>query len=80
MAPALHITAADPNPALFDLPWHLPLTEWPQDLLAAYPRGISRHVVRFVKLSGRVIAVKEIGKTVAHREYALLRDLNRLDL
>src|SRR5699024_9531021 len=63
-----------------DLPWHVPLEEWPAENLAALPRGISRHVVRFVKLSGRVIAVKEIGETVAYREYELLRALGRLDV
>ncbi|WP_108719105.1 DUF4032 domain-containing protein [Miniimonas sp. S16] len=76
----LQITAASPDPALLTLPWHLPLEEWPDSVLAALPRGISRHVVRFVRLSGRVIAVKEIGETVAHREYELLRQLSRIDV
>jgi len=80
MPAALQITAASPDPALLDLPWQIPLEDWPEDLLAALPRGISRHVVRFVRLSGRVIAVKEIGESVAYREYALLRDLDRLDV
>ncbi len=74
----LQITAAQPEPALLDLPWHVPLEEWPEPILAALPRGISRHIVRFVKLGGKVIAVKEIGETVAYREYELLRALNRL--
>src|SRR5690606_35166436 len=77
---SLQITAAAPDPALLDLPWDVPLEEWPAERLAALPRGISRHVVRFVRLSGRVIAIKEIGETVAHREYELLRALNRLDV
>src|SRR3954467_8897282 len=77
---ALQITAASPDPALLDLPWHLPLEDWPDHTLAALPRGISRHIVRFVKMSGRVIAVKEIGETVAYREYELLRQLRRLDV
>lgn len=79
MPQSLQITAANVDPALLDLPWELPLEEWPDDLLAALPRGISRHIVRFVNLAGRVIAVKEIGETVAHREYELLRDLSRLE-
>lgn len=74
----MQITAANLDPALLDLPWELPLEEWPESVLAALPRGISRHVVRFVNLSGRVIAVKEIGESVAYHEYQLLRDLNRL--
>ena len=80
MQQSLQITAAAPDPALLDLPWHIPLEDWPSENLAALPRGISRHVVRFVKLSGRVIAVKEIGETVAYREYELLRALSRLDV
>jgi hypothetical protein len=80
MPDRLQITAAAADPALLDLPWDVPLEEWPASVLAALPRGISRHVVRFVRLSGRIIAVKEIGETVAHREYELLRALRRLDV
>ena len=72
---ALNITAARPDPALLDLPWELPLETWPEEHLAALPRGISRHVVRFVKLSGRVLAVKEIKADIAAREYQMLRML-----
>lgn len=79
MPQSLEITAATIDPALLDLPWELPLKEWPPDILAALPRGLSRHIVRFVNLSGRVIAVKEIGETVAHHEYEMLRDLSRID-
>ena len=78
MSTSLQITAASVEPALLDLPWHVDLENWPDDLIAALPRGISRHVVRFVYLGGRVIAVKEIGETVAHHEYGLLRDLDRI--
>ena len=76
---AFQITTATPNAALLDLPWGTPLEDWPQDILAALPRGISRHVVRFVKVSGRILAVKEIKKDLARREYAMLRNLQRLD-
>jgi len=76
---ALDITTARPWPALLDLPWRLPLEEWPEDRLAALPRGISRHVVRFVRLEGRVVAVKEIKADIARREYNMLRMLRRLD-
>ncbi len=77
---ALELTAARPDPALLDLPWRVPLEEWPEDLLAALPRGISRHVVRFVRLSGRVLAVKEIKDDIARREYEMLRNLGRLQM
>jgi Domain of unknown function (DUF4032)/Lipopolysaccharide kinase (Kdo/WaaP) family len=75
---ALEITAARPDPALLDLPWEIPLEEWPGIHLAALPRGISRHVVRFVKLSGNVIAVKEIKADLAVREYNVLRFLQKI--
>ncbi len=80
MSTALQITSADPDPALLDLPWSVPLEEWPQRHLAALPRGISRHVVRFVRHGEAVLAVKEIGEALARREYALLRMLRRLGL
>jgi len=80
MPQQLEITAASPDPALLDLPWNIPLAQWPAHVLAALPRGLSRHVVRFVRLSGRIIAIKEIGETVAYSEYELLRRLRRLDV
>ena len=76
---SLQITASSVEPALFDLPWHLPLKKWPKEIIAALPRGISRHIVRFAHLPGRIIAVKEIGEFIAHREYELLRGLGRLE-
>ncbi len=77
---ALELTAARPDPALLDLPWRVPLEEWPEEILAALPRGISRHVVRFVRLSGRVLAVKEIKEDLARREFDMLRNLGRLHM
>ena len=74
----LEITAVRPDPALLDLPWDTPLEEWPEEILAALPRGISRHVVRFVRVSGRVLALKEINHELAEREYGLLRVLGRI--
>ena len=75
---ALEVTAARPDPALLDLPWSVPLEQWPAVNLAALPRGISRHVVRFVKLPGEVIAVKEINPHLALREYNMLRLLQKI--
>lgn len=77
---ALDIKAGRPWPALLDLPWSTPLEEWPESLLAALPRGISRHVVRFVRIEGRIIAIKEIKADIARREYEMLRALRRLDI
>ncbi|MFS7874223.1 DUF4032 domain-containing protein [Streptomyces asiaticus] len=76
----LQITATSPeHPAsLLDLPWNIPLEEWPEEHLVALPRGISRHVVRFAQAGGEIVAVKEVGEWAAVREYGLLRDLDRL--
>ncbi|MES4901860.1 MULTISPECIES: DUF4032 domain-containing protein [unclassified Streptomyces] len=76
----LKITATSPEhpAALLDLPWSVPLEQWPEEHLVALPRGISRHVVRFARAGGEVVAVKEVGEWAAVREYGLLRDLDRL--
>jgi Domain of unknown function (DUF4032)/Lipopolysaccharide kinase (Kdo/WaaP) family len=76
----LQITASTGDQALLDLPWHLSLEDWPDSRVAALPRGISRHVVRFARLSDTVVAVKEIDGALAEREYSLLRMLRRLGL
>ena len=49
MSGSLNITAASVDPALLDLPWNLPLDVWPDENIAALPKGISRHLVRFVR-------------------------------
>nr|MDT0660225.1 DUF4032 domain-containing protein [Micromonospora sp. DSM 115978] len=79
MLGAVRITSALVDPALLDLPWSTPLEQWPADHLVALPQGISRHVVRFVRLAGTVYAVKETSERVAEREYDLLRALERID-
>ena len=43
---AMRIVANRPDPAILGLPWHLPLEEWPDDVVVPLPRGLSRHVVR----------------------------------
>ena len=68
-----------PDTRLITLPWSTPLAEWPTDILVALPRGISRHVVRFVKVGREVYAVKEVIEHLARHEFSLLRDLERLD-
>jgi len=80
MSGSLNITAATVDPGLLDLPWHLPLEVWPDDTIAALPKGISRHLVRFVHLSGYVVAIKETSAELARKEYEMLRTLQRLDI
>ncbi|MBA3529013.1 MAG: DUF4032 domain-containing protein, partial [Propionibacteriaceae bacterium] len=57
----------------------MPLEEWPEEHLVALPRGISRHVVRFVRVGNDIYAAKEVLEHLALHEYRLLRDLTRLD-
>jgi hypothetical protein len=80
MAQALSITAATVDPALLDLPWHLPLEQWPEENIAALPKGLSRHTVRFAHLSSYVIAIKETLPELAVREYEMLKSLQKLDV
>ena len=72
------ISTAFPEPGLLELPWDTPLEDWPEQVLAAYPRGISRHVVRFARVGEKVVAVKETTPYYARREYGLLRKLQRM--
>ncbi|GAB3743555.1 DUF4032 domain-containing protein [Microlunatus parietis] len=71
--------AARPDSRLITLPWDVPLEDWPTDSLVALPRGISRHVVRFVRVGTEIYAVKEVLEHLAIHEYRLLHDLTRLD-
>ncbi len=77
---ALHIVANRPDPALLRLPWSTPLEDWSDEYVVPLPRGLSRHVVRIVRLGERTYAVKETVEDIAFREYRLLRDLQRLGL
>jgi Domain of unknown function (DUF4032)/Lipopolysaccharide kinase (Kdo/WaaP) family len=76
----MRILATKPNPELVRLPWDVPLEEWDDDHVIPLPRGISRHVVRFVRVGEHTCAVKETDELIARREYHLLRDLQKLDL
>ncbi len=74
---ALHLRGEPTDTSVLDLPWDEPLATWSASWLVGLPRGISRHVVRFVRLDSGVFAVKEIGSWAGHREYDLLRSLER---
>lgn len=76
---ALRIVANRPAPALLRLPWATPLEEWVEHVVPL-PRGLSRHVVRIVRVEQSTYAVKETVEEMAFREYRLLRDLQRLGL
>ncbi|MCW2832424.1 MAG: hypothetical protein JWN68_377 [Nocardioides sp.] len=74
---ALRIVASRPDPAIVTLPWSTPLEEWTDDHVVPLPRGLSRHIVRIVRLGQRTYAVKETQEDIAFREYRLLRNLQR---
>ncbi|OFP38089.1 DUF4032 domain-containing protein [Corynebacterium sp. HMSC071B10] len=78
MLEKLSVVSPTYAPTLLKMPWSTPLEEWSTDLLAALPRGISRHTVRLVEADGLVFAVKEIGERVAYHEYRNLRRLQEL--
>src|SRR5690554_4846398 len=80
MSGSLSITSATVDSALLDLPWSLPLDLWPDETIAALPKGISRHLVRFAHLSGYVVAIKETSPELAKSEYEMLRTLQKLDI
>ena len=70
--------SAKPDARLIPLPWSTPLAEWPTEYLIALPRGISRHVVRFIRVGDSIYAAKEVIEDLAVHEYRLLHDLTRL--
>jgi tRNA A-37 threonylcarbamoyl transferase component Bud32 len=65
------------RPDFLDLPWDRPLEDWDPERLAVVERGVGRHVVRFVEYGSTFYALKELPDELAHREYRLLRGLER---
>jgi hypothetical protein len=68
-------TAVGTNTELIALPFDQPLASWPDELIVYVPRGISRHLVRFVEVAGEIFAVKEATDRYVLREHQLLRAL-----
>ena len=68
-------TAVGTNTELIGLPFDVALADWPEELIVHVPRGISRHLVRFVEVDGEVFAVKEGTDRYVLREHILLRGL-----
>ena len=60
---------------LLDLPFETPLADWNDRRLVQVPRGISRHVVRFVRIQHEIFAIKEANERYVLREHRLLREL-----
>ena len=61
---------------LLDLPFETPLAEWTDRRLVQVPRGISRHIVRFVRVHNQIFAVKEANERYVLREHRLLHELS----
>lgn len=77
----LELKARTGHPDVLGLPWELPLERWDIPELADVPRGIHRHVVRFVQLGeGQLYALKELPRRLADREYRLLTELRNQGL
>ena len=68
--------------SLLALPWDLPLASWRIDQASFrdLPVGPSRHLVRFVVVDGRILALKEEPLDVAVHEYGILRAMEDLGL
>jgi hypothetical protein len=60
---------------LLSLPYDLPLADWDESMVVHVPRGISRHLVRFIRADGQIFAVKEATDRFVLREHGLLRVL-----
>jgi hypothetical protein len=69
----------DDQRKLADLPWNLPLQEWPGHgvIPLSIRRGESRHPVIFVEQQGLRYAIKETTPRMAEREIASLREIER---
>ena len=70
-----HLTAVGVGTEVLDLPLGLPLEEWDDPRIVDVPRGISRHIVRFVQTDEDLFAIKQSPDRYVLREHALLREL-----
>src|SRR6185295_11470935 len=72
----------DRGARLLDLPWELPLGDWPAETLQFrdLPVGPSRHLVRFLVVDGLTFALKEEPLGVANDEFEVLRHLETAGL
>jgi hypothetical protein len=69
------LTIRPGHPDFLDLPWDQPLEDWDTAHLVDLPRGISRHVVRFVSYRHGIYAIKQLPEPAALRDYGALRTL-----
>jgi hypothetical protein len=69
------LTTLGVSTELLDLPFGQPLEAWDDPRIVQVPRGISRHVVRFVRIQNQIFAVKEATERYVLREHLLLSEL-----
>jgi uncharacterized protein DUF4032 len=64
------------------LPWYKPLSEWTErDARSLKVKsGLSRHLVRFVKVRGKAFAIKETSAETAGREYNAYVQLQQMSI
>ena len=64
------------------LPWEFPLSDWDEKCpyLENVEKGLSRHPIVFVNLSGALFAVKQLPGDKAEEEYSTLRKMVELRL
>ena len=69
-------------PDFLDLPWDLPLSDWPgaTSRLEEVAHGVSRHPVLFVNYKGVLYALKEMAPGLAEKEFNLLSRMENLRL
>ena len=72
---SFRVTTLGTNTEVLSLPFDRPLAEWSDERIVYVPRGISRHIVRFVDVGGEVFAIKEATDRFVLREHQLLRSL-----
>jgi hypothetical protein len=70
------ITTLGATTELLTLPLDQPLAQWDDPRIVQVPRGISRHVVRFVRANDQIYALKEATERYVLREHHLLRALS----
>jgi hypothetical protein len=68
------------HPDFLDLPWNTPLSQWNRvcSRLEELPRGLSRHIVVFVRYEQNVYAIKQLPAQTAELEYQNLKKMELL--
>lgn len=77
---ALTLRRSPGRPRLLELPWHLPLEDWPDEDFVRLAAGSHRHVVRFLDHDGEYYALKEMSTRLVQREFENLDRLREEEL